>query len=170
MTAQFTLQTHLGAVTARFRHDRLCALQLHKNLADSYFAPYLLSGSPGPETSPPARLAASLLRYFAGQPTDFSSCDIDISHLPPFFRKVFAAARRIPYGKTWTYGQLAARAGNPKAARAVGQAMARNPVPIVIPCHRVLASGGKLGGFGGGLDLKTALLNLENTAPRGGEK
>ena len=87
---------------------------------------------------------------------------LDLAGLPPFHEKVLAAARRISYGRTATYGELAARAGSPRAARAVGQAMAHNPVPLIIPCHRVLAAGGRLGGYGGGLDLKRRLLGLES--------
>jgi len=86
---------------------------------------------------------------------------LDLSGLSPFHRRVLQAARRIPYGRTATYSDLARRVGRPLAARAVGQAMARNPVPLVIPCHRVVASGGGLGGYGGGLDLKRRLLALE---------
>jgi len=86
---------------------------------------------------------------------------LDLAALPRFQKKVLLAARRILYGRTVTYGQLAARAGNPRAARAVGQAMARNPVPLAVPCHRVVAAGVRLGGFGGGAALKRRLLALE---------
>jgi methylated-DNA-[protein]-cysteine S-methyltransferase len=78
-----------------------------------------------------------------------------------FDQKVWNALRRIPYGRTATYGQIARRIGKPSAARAVGAANGRNPIPIVIPCHRVVSSGGKLGGYGGGLALKRRLLDLE---------
>jgi methylated-DNA-[protein]-cysteine S-methyltransferase len=87
---------------------------------------------------------------------------LDLSGLSPFHRRVLQATRRIPYGRTATYRDLARRVGRPRAARAVGQAMARNPVPLVIPCHRVVAAGGGLGGFSGGLDLKRRLLALED--------
>jgi O-6-methylguanine DNA methyltransferase len=78
-----------------------------------------------------------------------------------FQRKVWEACASIPYGETRSYGELAAMIGNPKAMRAVGSALGRNPVPILLPCHRVLQSGGKLGGFGWGLNVKQKLLNLE---------
>jgi methylated-DNA-[protein]-cysteine S-methyltransferase len=86
---------------------------------------------------------------------------VDLDGLPPFQRKVLLAERRVPYGRTITYGALAAKVGRPRAARAVGQALAHNPVPLVVPCHRVIAAGGGLGGFGGGLALKRRLLALE---------
>lgn len=75
----------------------------------------------------------------------------------PFFRKVYQEVHRIPAGRTLTYGEVAARCGSPGASRAVGNAMARNPMPLVVPCHRVLASTG-MGGFGGGLEMKAELL------------
>lgn len=78
-----------------------------------------------------------------------------------FRRRALEAARRIPPGETATYGDLAAEAGNPKAARAVGSAMATNPIPIVVPCHRVVPSTGGLGNYGGGVEIKALLLNLE---------
>lgn len=78
-----------------------------------------------------------------------------------FYQSVWHELTRIPYGETVTYGELARVLGNPGAARAVGTANGRNPIPIVIPCHRVVAAGGKLGGYGGGLTLKRRLLDLE---------
>ncbi len=79
----------------------------------------------------------------------------------PFQLAVWQAMREIPYGGTWTYGEMASRIGDPGASRAVGLACGANPIPLVIPCHRVLAAGGALGGFGGGVDLKRWLLGLE---------
>lgn len=88
---------------------------------------------------------------------------IDFAGLASFTRSVLQATRRIPSGRTMTYGELARSMGRPGAARAVGQALARNPVPLLIPCHRVLASGGRLRGFSapGGLDTKRRLLQIE---------
>ena len=107
-----------------------------------------------------ADLAARLQRYFRGEKLSFPD-SLDISGGTPFQCAVWEGARRIPYGETRSYGELAEEIGRPGSARAVGQAMSRNPVAIVIPCHRVVASGGKLGGFGNRLDLKWALLSLE---------
>ena len=81
----------------------------------------------------------------------------------PFRRAVLEQLRGVPFGETVSYGELAARTGNPRAARAVGTACARNPVPIVVPCHRVLPSTGKLGAYAGGPERKRALLSLEGT-------
>ena len=98
-----------------------------------------------------------------GAPVQLSEVNFDLSEVPPFHFKVYEEAVKISRGETVSYGELARRAGSPKAARAVGQAMARNPLPLLIPCHRVLAEGGKLGGFTapGGTITKTRLLNLE---------
>jgi methylated-DNA-[protein]-cysteine S-methyltransferase len=81
-------------------------------------------------------------------------------------RDVLAATARIPFGRTSTYGEIARRIGNPRAARAVGNALGSNPIPVVIPCHRVLRSGGALGGYGGGVDRKEVLLELEGVRPQ----
>ncbi|MBW2602729.1 MAG: methylated-DNA--[protein]-cysteine S-methyltransferase [Deltaproteobacteria bacterium] len=97
--------------------------------------------------------------YFAGELKAFS---LDIClNVTPFQKKVLTALCRVPYGETISYGELAKNIGNPKASRAVGQANARNPIPIVIPCHRVIGSSGKLTGFGGGIAVKQTLLDLE---------
>jgi len=107
-----------------------------------------------------ADLAARFQSYFRGWKPSFPD-KLDLSEGTPFQRAVWEGARRIPYGETRSYGELAEEIGRPGAGRAVGQAMSRNPVAIVIPCHRVIASGGKLGGFGNRLDLKWYLLSLE---------
>ena len=98
--------------------------------------------------------------YFSGNRVDFPD-ELDLSGATPFQRSVWQTARLIPYGQTRSYAWLAGQAGSPGAARAVGQALGRNPLPIIIPCHRVLASNGGLGGFSGGLEMKRFLLNLE---------
>jgi methylated-DNA-[protein]-cysteine S-methyltransferase len=116
---------------------------------------------------PPPEVAAAVTaarRYFAGEPADFAAVSLDLGEQDPFFARVYAAARQIAWGRTTTYGALARDLGaGPEAARDVGQAMAKNPVPLIIPCHRVLAAGGKLGGFSapGGAATKAKLLALE---------
>lgn len=101
--------------------------------------------------------------YFSGRVIDFPD-RLDLSGGTPFQREVWETAKLIPYGETQSYGWIARQMGNPKAVRAVGQALGKNPLPIIVPCHRVLASGGKLGGFSSGLDLKRRLLGLESPA------
>ena len=98
--------------------------------------------------------------YFAGRRRAFD-LPLDLRAAPEFHRRVLAELGRIGYGQTTTYGALAARVGAPRAARAVGVVMNRNPVPIVLPCHRVLGAGGGLVGYGGGLARKEWLLRLE---------
>lgn len=98
--------------------------------------------------------------YFSGKRTRFE-IDTDLTGVPSFQRGVLKALARVPYGRAVTYGDIAHEIGNPRAARAVGGALNRNPVPIVLPCHRVVGSTGKLVGYGGGLDRKRALLELE---------
>jgi len=101
-----------------------------------------------------------LKEYFAGRRTDF---DLPLAPQGTGFQKsVWRQLCDIPYGETISYGELARRVGNPKASRAVGAANGSNPLPIVIPCHRVIGSSGKLTGFGGGLPVKEALLALES--------
>jgi O-6-methylguanine DNA methyltransferase len=102
---------------------------------------------------------------------DYSSLPLDLRGVPPFHEKIYREALKIPRGQTFSYGDLAKRSGSPKAARAVGQAMAKNPIPIIVPCHRVLASGAKLGGFSapGGLTSKLRLLGLEGAIPKARE-
>jgi methylated-DNA-[protein]-cysteine S-methyltransferase len=111
----------------------------------------------------PARLddaRRQLDRYFAGRLTEFDlPLDWRLTH--DFRRRVVRAIARIPYGQTRSYTQIAAGAGNERAVRAAGTACGANPIPIVVPCHRVLRSGGALGGYGGGLPMKEALLRLE---------
>ena len=101
--------------------------------------------------------------FFSGGRPSFPD-SVDFSGATDFQRAVWEAARQIPYGDTRSYGEIAEQIGRYGAARAVGQAMGRNPVAIIVPCHRVVASGGKLGGFGGGEDLKGYLLDIEASA------
>lgn len=105
------------------------------------------------------RLRKELREYFAGRRRAF---DLPVRYSgTPFEARVWDELRRIPYGATISYGELARRIGNPAATRAVAGANARNPVSILVPCHRVIAADGSLGGYGGGLETKRLLLNLE---------
>ena len=105
-------------------------------------------------------VVAQLAAYFAGDLRDF-----DVALAPrgtDFQQRVWAALREIPYGETWSYGRLATRIGNPNASRAVGLANGRNPISVIVPCHRVIGSTGKLVGYGGGMARKRLLLDLES--------
>jgi methylated-DNA-[protein]-cysteine S-methyltransferase len=103
----------------------------------------------------------ALSEYFEGDTADLT-LPVDLRLIAaPFRRQVLETLREVPRGATVSYGELAARAGNPRAARAVGSACARNPIPIVVPCHRVLRAGGQLGEYGGGPEMKEFLLRLE---------
>jgi methylated-DNA-[protein]-cysteine S-methyltransferase len=108
------------------------------------------------------RVRRELDEYFEGERRSFD-LDVDWSLVDGFQRRVLAATAAIPFGGHASYGEVAERAGNPRAYRAAGTALGRNPIPIVIPCHRVWAAGGKLGGYTGGLDRKRALLELEGS-------
>ncbi len=101
-----------------------------------------------------------LTAYFNGAPTDFAALTLD-PRGTPFQLRVWQELRRIPWGQTISYGELARRVGSPKASRAVGQANAVNPIPLIIPCHRVIAADGGLGGYSSGLDRKRWLLRHE---------
>jgi methylated-DNA-[protein]-cysteine S-methyltransferase len=116
---------------------------------------------------PPPAVASAIAmvrRYFEGETIDFSDVALDLDGQDDFFRKIYAAARRVGWGRTTTYGTLAKELGaGPEVARDVGQAMAKNPIALIIPCHRVLAAGGKIGGFSapGGSAAKAHMLELE---------
>lgn len=108
---------------------------------------------------PLAEARRQLRQYFAGERREF---DLPLNLTGTDFQvQVLEELQRIPYGETTSYGDIAKRIGRPKAVRAVGAANGRNPLPIIVPCHRVIGSGGDLTGFGGGLDTKEALLRLE---------
>ncbi len=146
-------ETPLGPLCLYFTEQGLSALEF---------------GCPTPEGPPPPpalvpvidAVKKALADYFAGVPTDFATLTLD-PRGTPFQRRVWQELRRIPRGGTISYGELARRVGNPKAPRAVGQANAVNPLPIIIPCHRVIAGDGSLGGYSSGLDRKRWLLRHE---------
>lgn len=106
-------------------------------------------------------LIERLQAYFNGNKITFMNDKLDLSAATPFQVKVWEITRLIPYGETRNYRWVAEQIGRPAAARAVGQALAKNPLPIIIPCHRVVASDGKPGGYSGGLEMKRDLLRLE---------
>lgn len=124
------------------------------------------------EVSPPPnaqRARDGIVALLRGEARDLSDIVLDMRLTPPFHRRVYEAARAIAPGETLSYGEIATRVGAPGAARAVGQALGRNPFAIIVPCHRVVAAGGKLGGFSanGGVATKLRLLAIEGAPVRG---
>jgi methylated-DNA-[protein]-cysteine S-methyltransferase len=124
------------------------------------------------ETSPPGDVQHAIdgmVALIAGEPRNLTDIVIDDAGTPEFNRRVYAIVRAIPPGQTMTYGEVASRLGDPLLARDVGKAMGENPTPIVMPCHRVLAAGGKTGGFSapGGVITKLQLLTIEGAQPGG---
>lgn len=119
-----------------------------------------------PETAPPGWVQAAMVRIqalLAGQPDDLADIPLDMEDIPPFHQRVYEITRAIPPGRTMTYGEVAQQLGEPGAARAVGQALGRNPFAPVIPCHRVLAARSGAGGFSaeGGVHTKLRMLQIE---------
>ena len=128
---------------------------------------------PGAPPEDVAAVVAAAKRYFDGEETDFSHVRLDLGDEDALFRRIYEALRRVGWGGTTTYGALAKEVGlGREAARDVGEAMARNPVPLIIPCHRVLAAGGKIGGFSapGGSRTKMRMLELEGVRVGPGEE
>jgi len=119
-----------------------------------------VAGDPPPEISV---TVGDVVRHFGGDHRDFSTVALDLAGIADFARRVYAAARRVPAGRTATYGEIALEVGAPGEARAVGQALGANPIPLIVPCHRIVAARGGIGGFSapGGAMTKTRLLALE---------
>lgn len=123
-------------------------------------------------SAPPSQIAEiieKICRHFRGEVQDFRDVPVDLAGADSFARQVYEAARNIPAGQTRTYGDIAKELGQPAAARDVGQALARNPIGLIVPCHRVVAAGGKTGGFSarGGPATKTKMLALEGVPQQG---
>lgn len=160
-----TFPTPLGTAAVAWRDEALTAVVLPTTEADALSRIRRRSGEAGP-VPPPSTVAAAIAAmqaHLAGHLDDLRSITVDFTGVPPFEQRVYALTREIPPGTTRTYGELAALLGDPSLARAVGQAMGRNPVPLVVPCHRVLAAGGALGGFSapGGTETKRRMLSIE---------
>jgi O-6-methylguanine DNA methyltransferase len=155
------MSSPLGPLFAAVNERGLCALDFGRKESE-----FLQRFDPRArlEKNPKAvqRVLAQLRQYFAGDRSSFN-LPVDISQLTPFQRSVLDIACRIAPGQVWTYHRVAEELGRPRSSRPVGGALARNPIPIVIPCHRVVASDGSLGGYSGGSGLKAKrwLLRLE---------
>jgi methylated-DNA-[protein]-cysteine S-methyltransferase len=164
--AQYCLfDTAIGACGVAWSERGVTRLQLPE--ADAKATERRLSASAARASrAAPAeieQLIADVQHYLTGNRVDFAAVAIDLRGVEPFQRKVYEAARSIPWGRTVSYGELARQTGSPGAARAVGHALSRNPVPVIIPCHRILAKGHRIGGFSapGGTFTKERLLALE---------
>ena len=158
--------TALGTVGVAWSERGLTRLQLPESTRAATERRLRGRSADASAGEPPPRVGQAMRaveRYLAGKRVDFSKVDLDLAGVGDFHRQIYEAARGVGWGETVTYGELARRVGSPGAARAVGQAMGRNPIPLIIPCHRVLASGRKIGGFSafGGAVTKTRLLALE---------
>lgn len=159
-----TFQTALGPCALTWNSRGITRVELLPSSASE--------GARPPSQELPAwieQAARAIALHLEGNLQDLSLIPIDMEGLPPFFRRVCEIARTVKAGSTISYGELAKRAGSEKAMRAVGQAMAKNPLCLLVPCHRVLAKNGKLVGFSapGGLTTKARLLLLEASAIQG---
>ena len=145
----FTVQTSLVTLAVRVEDGSVTGINLNSR------------GVAEPRSAFERQVAAELAEYAAGERREFS---VPVAFQTAFDREVWHAVAAIPYGETVSYAEIARRVERPRAYRAVGAANGRNPIPIIIPCHRVVASDGGLGGYGGGLPLKRRLLELEARA------
>jgi methylated-DNA-[protein]-cysteine S-methyltransferase len=157
-------KTDLGWVGAVISDDGLRELMLPQKTKAEVIERIARTGADEPATKAEAqKLAAMIDALVAGKPHK-NGISLDWSGITPFRRRVMEECARIPIGKTLTYGELAAKVGKPRSARAVGRVMATNPFPLLVPCHRVLGSDRTLHGYGGGLPMKAALLKAEGVA------
>ncbi|HET9472493.1 MAG TPA: methylated-DNA--[protein]-cysteine S-methyltransferase [Steroidobacteraceae bacterium] len=164
---QFALfDTELGTCGIAWTPDGVCAVQLPEATREQTSARLRKRFSSARETMPTPEIAQAIEAIVAllrGEGTALDSIRVDLAGVPQFNRRVYDLARAIPPGRTSTYGEIAVQLGDRTAARLVGQALGQNPVPLIIPCHRVLAAGGKFGGFSanGGVLTKLRLLTIE---------
>ncbi|MEO6574252.1 MAG: MGMT family protein, partial [Polyangiaceae bacterium] len=167
MNVNYTLfQTAIGTMGLAWTDAGISSIQLPEETPKKTEAKLRAKAPLAKPAAPPpaiAKAAKAIAAHVKGDIQKFAGMKLDDSGLPPFHRKVYAALRLVPSGETVSYGQLAKLAGSPNAMRAVGQAMAKNPWPVVVACHRVLAAGKKPGGFSafGGEGTKAKLLATE---------
>jgi len=164
---QYTLfETAIGTAGVAWGDQGLVAVHLPERDPEVARKGFLRRFPDATEAAPTAEIAeatAAIRAQLEGKPTDLSGILLDLSRTPEFHLRVYEIARAIPPGETLTYGEVAERLGDKLLARDVGQALGKNPWPIVVPCHRVTAAGGKLGGFSarGGANTKLKLLAIE---------
>lgn len=159
-------ETSMGAFGVAWNERGVTRLQLpeaDRGETEKRLRAHAPGASAGEPTAGIEEVIANTRLYLGGRRVDFSSVALDLAHVSPFHHRVYEAARAVGWGQTVSYGDLARNAGSAGAARSVGQALRRNPVAIIIPCHRILASGNKVGGFSahGGTFTKERLLALE---------
>jgi methylated-DNA-[protein]-cysteine S-methyltransferase len=164
--------TPVGRCGIAWDRDVIVGLQLPESSVEKTRARLSRRFTDAVEMPPPSALSnviARIVALLSGEATDFSDVALDMDNVPPFAKQVYELARTIPPGKTLTYGDIATRLGDRLAARDVGEALGKNPFPIVIPCHRVVAANGKLGGFSarGGAETKRKLLAIEKAEAAG---
>ncbi|WP_410590610.1 methylated-DNA--[protein]-cysteine S-methyltransferase [Amycolatopsis sp. lyj-23] len=167
MTVGFTVfDTAIGFCGLAWRGDVVLGTSLPEGSAARTRA-WLLRRFPDAVEGPPppvvGEAVAGIVALLGGERRDLASVPLEMAGVPEFHRRAYEVARAIPPGKTLTYGDIAHRLGQPGSAQAVGQAMGHNPFPIIVPCHRVLAAGGKDGGFSahGGVGTKRRMLVIE---------
>ncbi|UYN95801.1 MAG: methylated-DNA--[protein]-cysteine S-methyltransferase [Enhydrobacter sp.] len=171
MTLHFfaLFDTPIGACAVRWTGQRIAGLQLPESTPASTRR-RALKRWPGARESMPApdiqRAIDRVVALLRGERIDLGDIELDLSSVPDFHREVYDVARSVPAGQTITYGEIARRLGVPHEAREVGQALGRNPVAIIVPCHRVLGADGKMGGFSaaGGVVTKRRILEIEAAA------
>ena len=158
--------TAIGACGIAWTQDALAAVQLPEASEEGTRARLLRHVGDVPEAEPPPFVRSAITRIaqlLAGTRDDLCDLPLELEGVPAFHQRVYAVTRAIPPGEVLTYGEVARRLGEPGASRAVGQALGRNPFAPVVPCHRVLAAGGRPGGFSaeGGADTKLRMLEIE---------
>jgi len=171
VTAYSLFDTPIGRCGVAWDGDAIRGVQLPEASAEDTGRRLRDRFAGADESAPPPAIQDAIDRMVAslrGEADDLVDVPLDLDALPPFRRKVLEVVRTIPAGETLSYGEVALAVGSPGAARAVGQALGRNPFPIVVPCHRVLAAGGRIGGFTatGGLSVKQQMLAAEGVSPR----
>jgi methylated-DNA-[protein]-cysteine S-methyltransferase len=172
-TIQFALfETAIGACGIVWSERGIVGLQLPEKEEARTRARLLRRYSGAEQAEPPAavqRAIDNIVALLDGEPRDLSAIELDMKNVPAFERKVYEIARTVQAGEIITYGEIAKRLGDPRAAQDVGQALGRNPFPIVVPCHRVVAAGDKLGGFSapGGVRTKQRILAIERSPAAG---
>ena len=165
-TSYALFATPIGECGLAWNARGICAVQLPEASSAATRARLLRKAPRARSATPPPvikRAISAILRLLNGKSHELGSLALDYGDASEFHRRVCEAARAIPAGQTLSYGELAAKLGQPGAARAVGSVMARNALPIIVPCHRVMAAGGRAGGFSahGGINTKLRMLRIE---------